>query len=149
MSADEVATILGANPLFADAKATRARRVAARVEAARVPDALRVVRDELGGRHLSMLHGADTGRVLEAHYHVSLPDGVVVSLRAELPREHPRLPSATSVYPSAVLFERETMDLYGIAFEGHPDPRRLLLADSWPADEHPLRKDWKGGEPHA
>ncbi|MHC5035633.1 MAG: NADH-quinone oxidoreductase subunit C [Planctomycetota bacterium] len=41
--------------------------------------------------------------------------------------------------------EREMNDLLGIVFEGHPDPRRLILADDWPEGVYPLRRDKKNG----
>jgi NADH-quinone oxidoreductase subunit C len=50
-----------------------------------------------------------------------------------------RLPSVTSRYPTADWHERETYDFFGIAFDGHPDLRRILLPDGW--EGWPLRKD--------
>jgi len=38
--------------------------------------------------------------------------------------------------------EREMRELLGITFEGHPDPRRLLLPDNWPDGVYPLRQDY-------
>ncbi len=53
----------------------------------------------------------------------------------------PAVPSVTSVFPSAEYEEREVYDLMGITFTGHPDLRRILLADDFTG--HPLRKDYK------
>jgi NADH/F420H2 dehydrogenase subunit C len=56
------------------------------------------------------------------------------------------VPSVVSVWPTADWHERETYDMLGITFEGHPHMRRLLMEDDW--DGHPLRKDYPiGGEP--
>lgn len=50
------------------------------------------------------------------------------------------VPSATSVYPGALWFEREAYDMYGILFSGHPELRRLLT--DYGFDGYPLRKDF-------
>jgi NADH-quinone oxidoreductase subunit C len=51
----------------------------------------------------------------------------------------PRVPSVTSVWPGANWFERETFDLFGVTFDGHPDLRRILLPQDFHG--HPLRRD--------
>jgi NADH-quinone oxidoreductase subunit C len=50
------------------------------------------------------------------------------------------VPSITSIFPGADWFEREAYDLYGVAFTGHPDLRRILT--DYGFDGHPLRKDF-------
>lgn len=52
----------------------------------------------------------------------------------------PKVPTVTPIWPTADWHERETFDLFGIEFEGHPDLRRILLPKEWVG--HPLRKDY-------
>ena len=58
--------------------------------------------------------------------------------------EAPVVPSIVQVWPAANWLEREIHDLMGIDFEGHPDPRRLLMPDDW--DGHPHRRDYPLGK---
>jgi NADH/F420H2 dehydrogenase subunit C len=66
-------------------------------------------------------------------------------LKVRVPRDDPRLPSVTPIWAGANWHERETYDLFGITFEGHPDPRRIMLTEDWQG--HPLRKDYVYQEP--
>lgn len=61
-------------------------------------------------------------------------------LKARCPREDPVLPSVTEIWKAALFLERETYDLVGIRFEGHPHLKRILLPEPWVG--HPLRKDY-------
>jgi NADH-quinone oxidoreductase subunit C len=63
-----------------------------------------------------------------------------VRVKVALPYEDPALPTISDLYPTCDWHERETMEMFGIRFEGHPRPVKLLLAE--PFDGHPLRKDF-------
>jgi NADH-quinone oxidoreductase subunit C len=63
-----------------------------------------------------------------------------VTLKAKLDRESPSVASVCEVWPGANWHERESYDMYGIVYEGHPDLRRILLPEDWPG--YPLRKDY-------
>jgi Ni,Fe-hydrogenase III large subunit/Ni,Fe-hydrogenase III component G len=67
--------------------------------------------------------------------------GTWMVLRAFTGADNPKVPSITPEVRAAAWAEREFQDLLGIEAEGHPDPRRLVLADDWPASLHPLRRD--------
>jgi NADH-quinone oxidoreductase subunit C len=49
----------------------------------------------------------------------------------------------SDIHPGAEAMERETNDMFGVCFEGHPDPTPILLPDGW--EGHPLRKDYAMG----
>lgn len=73
-------------------------------------------------------------------YHLLSPKrNLRVRIKVETDEDTP-VPSITGVFPGANWFERETYDLYGILFTGHPDLRRLLT--DYGFDGHPLRKDF-------
>jgi NADH-quinone oxidoreductase subunit C len=61
-------------------------------------------------------------------------------LKVSLPGTDPKIASVFSVWKAADWMEREAFDMYGIAFTGHPDLRRILLTPEWQG--HPLRKDY-------
>jgi NADH-quinone oxidoreductase subunit C len=68
-----------------------------------------------------------------------------VTLKAPVPKEEARVPSVVDVWVGADWHEREAYDLFGIAFDGHPDLRRILMSEDWKG--HPLRKDYVYEDP--
>ena len=62
-----------------------------------------------------------------------------VRLRTQVPEADAILPSLFDVHPGTEAMEREVFDLFGIAFDGHPDLTRILMPEDWVG--HPLRKD--------
>jgi NADH-quinone oxidoreductase subunit C len=69
-----------------------------------------------------------------------------VHLATSCPDGDPHIPSLTGVYPATDWHERETWDMFGIVFDGHPALTRILMPDDWPG--HPQRKDYPlGGIP--
>ncbi len=87
---------------------------------------------------------------LEVVYHLSSVafPGRRFAIKVILPRwkdgvagELPAVPSVSSIWRTADWHEREVYDLVGIRFAGHPDLRRILMADDWVG--HPLRKDFE------
>jgi NADH-quinone oxidoreductase subunit C len=63
-----------------------------------------------------------------------------IRLRVLLAGDSPSVASITPIWPSANFYEREVFDLFGIRFDEHPNPRRIMMPDDWQG--HPLRKDY-------
>ncbi|WP_139151380.1 NADH-quinone oxidoreductase subunit C [Streptomyces sp. WMMB 322] len=111
--------------------------------------ALETVRDGLGCRFfdwLSAVHEPGTGFQVCAHV-AALPDAERpggplrrLLLRTTVPHEAPELPTATGVFAGAAWHERETHEMFGVVFTGHPNLTPLLLPESF--EGHPLRKDF-------
>ena len=116
----------------------------AEVKAEQLIEACTLLRDdpELNFRFLSSLCGVDRLDHFEVVYHllsIALNQAATLKVRIR-DREDPAVPSVVPVWRGAHFQERETFDLMGIRFEGHPDLRRIFLWDGFPG--HPLRKDW-------
>ncbi|MDE0914624.1 MAG: NADH-quinone oxidoreductase subunit C [Planctomycetota bacterium] len=63
-----------------------------------------------------------------------------LGIKCILPKSALSMPSSTKVYRAAQWHERECMEMYGVTFEDHPDPRNMLLPDDWVG--YPMRKDY-------
>lgn len=99
-------------------------------------------RDE-GLSYFDMLTAADDGAAFTVVAYLWAPrERAGVLLRTAVPRAEATLASITPVFPGADWHERETAEMFGIAFAGHPDPRPLLLPDpATSTDPYPLRKE--------
>ena len=85
----------------------------------------------------------DRGEAFEVVYRLnSLQTDRDLVVRVTLPTEDPRLPSVSGIWESALFGEREVQDMFGVVFEGHPDPRPLLAPEEG-FGFYPLRKSYK------
>jgi NADH/F420H2 dehydrogenase subunit C len=101
----------------------------------------RFLRDQLGFDMLSCISGVDMLDHLETVYHMrSTTRGQLLQIKVHLDHEKPEVDSIVSVWPTANWLERETYDLFGIKFTGHPDLRRMLLDDDF--EGYPLLKSF-------
>ncbi len=104
--------------------------------------ALETARDTLGCTYFDWLSAVDepgTGFRVSAHV-VALSPVRRLLVRTTVPHTAPALPSAVSVYAGAAWHERETHEMFGVTFEGHPGLDPLLLPEGF--EGHPLRKDF-------
>jgi len=114
------------------------------VEVERWVAAARAARDDLDCRFFDFLTAVDLlqeGFSVVAHVAHHEPGGArSVLLRTTVARERPDVDCLCAVYAGAGWHERETHEMFGIGFAGHPDLAPLLLPDGF--EGHPLRKDF-------
>ena len=103
---------------------------------------VKLVFEELLGRYV-ILTGVDTPQGMEVLYHFSFDEvGLVVTLRVLLDKQDAKIDSITPIVRGAEWIEREIHELLGVEFVGHPNMRRLILAEDWPEGVYPLRRSY-------
>ena len=138
-------TIVSALPGAASAHAVAFNQLTITVDATRIVDVAKFLRDDPSCRFVSIIDITAVdypGREkrFDVIYHFLSPTlNERVRLRAEAD-ETTQVPSIIDVFPGADWFEREAYDLYGVIFVGHPDMRRLLTDYGFIG--HPFRKDF-------
>ena len=121
------------------------------VKSSRLSEVALILRDELKFEMCMGVSGAhypaETGRELHALYPLlSLTRNQRIRLEVSVPDSNPHIPSLVEIWASNNWQERETFDMFGIIFDGHPALTRIMMPDDWPG--HPQRKDYPlGGIP--
>jgi NADH-quinone oxidoreductase subunit C len=111
-----------------------------------VPRVMRAVRDrdDLAFDLLAELTAADywprEPRFEVVYILVSIAHRHRVRLKVPVHGNDAHVATVSNIWPAANWLEREVWDMFGIAFDGHPDPRRLLMPEDWQG--YPLRKDY-------
>jgi NADH-quinone oxidoreductase subunit C len=107
------------------------------------------LRDTLGFDHAESVAGTDYPKdnQIEVIYHLGsygVPglEGQIMSLTTRTSRDEATLPSLVNIFRSVEYHERETFEMLGVFFEGHPRNDRFLLPEDW-ADIPPLRKEFR------
>jgi NADH:ubiquinone oxidoreductase subunit C len=95
------------------------------------------------GMRFSIASGVDTPGGIEILYHFSYDKTpLIVTLRALIEdKKYPQIDSIANIFQGAEWIEREMWEMLGINFKGHPNLKRLLLADEWPEGKYPLRHE--------
>jgi NADH-quinone oxidoreductase subunit C len=112
------------------------------VEPGIVPAVLTTARETLGVLHLSFITVVDREGAFELTYELLDLRGGIVRVKTTVGDEEPVVDSVTGIYPTANWHEREAYDMFGIAFKGHPDLRRLYMWQDH-FDHHPLLKSFE------
>ncbi|MGD6991171.1 NADH-quinone oxidoreductase subunit C [Sutcliffiella horikoshii] len=98
--------------------------------------------EQLTFEFLSEMHGTDFETHMEIYNHLySYKNKQSVALKVKIDRENPVIPSIQPIWEGANWPERETYDLLGIQFTGHPNLTRIMMPDDWVG--YPLRKDYE------
>jgi len=139
MKANEVAKVI--KKYVNRVKIVKERRVFATTDKKRCRAALLALKQR-GVQHLTTISGVDRGDAITVVYHLHC-NPVLLSLKLNLPKRAPKVQTVTDIFPGAILYERDLIEMLGVKVEGHPDPRRLFLPDDWPAEVYPLRKEVK------
>ena len=105
-----------------------------------IHEAVRLLIERFDLRHLSAITGQDLGEAIQLLYHFW--DGRGLTLCTTLPLQSARIASLTDLIPGAAFFEREVAEMLGIALDGHPDLRVLLMPDDW--DGEPVLREGGG-----
>jgi Ni,Fe-hydrogenase III component G len=127
---------------FEDFQASSSTRAWAWIERTHVRSVAHVLR-ESGGR-LATITALEVRDGVEVNYHFCFDeDRFILTVKALAPWPNPTVDSLAQDLPAALWIEREINDLLGVSFEGHPDPRRLILPDNWPEGTYPLRRDFR------
>jgi len=121
----------------------RERRIWAEVELPRCREVFDRAVDGMGFTIICIITGLDEGEDLGFLYHVADESGIILCLHTRAPKADPRIVSVSDRFPSAHIYERELVDLFGAKVEGLPPGNRYPLPDGWPEGQYPLRKDWK------
>ena len=134
----------------ADIKETniiRRARLEVTVAPEKIKDVAVFLRDKLGFDHPNGVSAVDYNREnrFEIVYHVSSISikgmrDLVLDLKESVPRNAPRVGSLVSVWSGVENYERESFEMFGIQFDGHPRLEKLFLTDNWDGPP-PLRKD--------
>jgi NADH-quinone oxidoreductase subunit C len=88
--------------------------------------------------------GMDMREGIEIIYHLAREDkNMIINVKTLILYPNPEIGSIGKKIPAFRWIEREMNEMLGVIFKGHPDMRRLILADSFPKGKYPLRKDFK------
>ncbi len=107
-----------------------------------VPAVLATAKETLGILHLSFITVVDRVGSFELTYELLDLRGARVMVKTTIEGEEPVIGSVTGIYPTANWHEREAYDMFGVAFAGHPDLRRLYMWQDH-FDHHPLLKSFE------
>src|SRR5213082_1149332 len=130
-----------------DATILRRSRIDVTVAPDRMVEIATFFRDKLGFDHPTGVSAVDYNREsrCEIVYHLASSANpaqrdILINLKESVPRNTPQATSLVRIWPGVENFERESIEMFGLQFEGHPRPEKLFLNDNWDGPP-PMRKE--------
>jgi NADH-quinone oxidoreductase subunit C len=130
-----------------DAIAIRRSRINVNVAPKKIVEIALFLRDRMGFDHPTGVSAVDYNREsrFEIVYHLSSATNpgqrdILINLKESVPRNTPKATSLVNVWPGVENFERESIEMFGLQFDGHPRPEKLFLNDNWDGPP-PMRKE--------
>jgi NADH-quinone oxidoreductase subunit C len=130
-----------------DARTVRRSRLDVMVSPEKIVDVAIFLRDRLGFDHPNGVSAVDYNREarFEIIYHLSSVKNrdqrdILLNLKESIPRNTAKATSLVNVWPGVENYERESFEMFGVQFEGHPRLEKLFLNDNWDGPP-PLRKE--------
>ncbi len=121
---------------------TEERRVYVKADRDAIYDICKYAHDNLTYEHVTSIMGNDMIDHMEVIYHLTnYFSGVMIEITTDLPLDDLRVRSTADIWTGGNWHERETYELFGIIFEGHPKLERLLTPDTY--EFYPFRKSYK------
>ncbi len=103
-------------------------------------DVLKAMIDADEKTGITAITGIDLGATIGVYYHVHTSDPFL-TIKAEVPKENPKIKTVVDIHPGAAFHELEVTDLLGVVFEGNEFNGHFVLSENWPDGVYPLRKD--------
>jgi NADH-quinone oxidoreductase subunit C len=124
----------------------RDKRIYVRVEPKKAPEVVEYLFSKYKCKFCTAT-GIDMREGIEIIYHLVKEDeNMIINVKTLIPYSKLEIGSIGKKIPAFRWIEREINEMLGVKFKGHPDMRRLLLADSFPEGKYPLRKSFKNSD---
>jgi Ni,Fe-hydrogenase III component G len=96
---------------------------------------------------VTAITGLDFGANLGVYYHIHTSKPFI-TIKAEVPKDNPKIKTVVDIHPGALFHELEVTDLFGVIFEGNEFNGHFVLSENWPDGVYPLRKDrgWRAAD---
>lgn len=122
------------------------------MKAEALPDFVMLLKELDDSPHSMAASAEDLGEEIAVIYHVSIYSGefnreIQINVKVKVPKSNPRLPSISHLIPGALVTEQEKEEMIGVVYDNLPERRRVFLADDFPHEIYPWRKDEKGPQP--